>query len=230
VRPGPSIARFAHDHTVRYRDAPWTRVRIRPGGLNAMTTHAASRRARLAAALTLLLAGGTAQAEAAPRTPTALRAPLTGHASVTRQLQHAGHRLAGDRTVSMARRVKRLRGDRLTRAEASDLLRLPLGELRREHRALRRELRRLRRLAHQGSTAPNVPPVLQSIAQCESGGNPAAIGGGGSFRGKYQFDYGTWASVGGSGDPAAAPEAEQDRRAAALYARAGPSPWPVCGG
>ncbi len=50
-----------------------------------------------------------------------------------------------------------------------------------------------------------------------------------SFRGKYQFDYGTWARVGGSGDPAAAPEAEQDRRAAMLYARAGSSPWPVCG-
>ena len=66
---------------------------------------------------------------------------------------------------------------------------------------------------------------LQSIAACESGGNPRAVGGGGTFRGKYQFDYGTWARVGGSGDPAAAPEAEQDRRAAAmLYARAGSSP------
>ena len=64
-----------------------------------------------------------------------------------------------------------------------------------------------------------VPGVLQSIAACESGGNPRAVGGGGTFRGKYQFDYGTWAGVGGSGDPAAAPEAEQDRRAALLYAR-----------
>ena len=74
-----------------------------------------------------------------------------------------------------------------------------------------------------------VPPALQAIAACESGGNPRAIGGGGAYRGKYQFDYGTWASVGGSGDPAAAPEAEQDRRAALLYARAGSSPWPSCG-
>lgn len=70
---------------------------------------------------------------------------------------------------------------------------------------------------------------MQSIAQCESGGNPGAVGGGGQFRGKYQFTYGTWQSVGGSGDPAAAPEAEQDRRAAQLYAREGSSPWPVCG-
>ena len=56
-----------------------------------------------------------------------------------------------------------------------------------------------------------------------------AIGGGGLYRGKYQFDLETWASVGGSGDPAAASEAEQDMRAAMLYARAGAAPWPVCG-
>ena len=74
-----------------------------------------------------------------------------------------------------------------------------------------------------------IPSHLAAIAQCESGGNPRAIGGGGAFRGKYQFDYGTWASVGGSGDPAAAPEGEQDMRAALLYARAGATPWPVCG-
>lgn len=70
---------------------------------------------------------------------------------------------------------------------------------------------------------------LQAIAECESGGNPGAIGGGGQFRGKYQFTYATWASVGGSGDPALAPEAEQDRRAAMLLASSGSSPWPVCG-
>jgi hypothetical protein len=72
-------------------------------------------------------------------------------------------------------------------------------------------------------------PQLQAIAACESGGNPSAIGGGGAYRGKYQFDYGTWASVGGSGDPAAAPESEQDARAAMLLQRSGTSPWPVCG-
>lgn len=102
---------------------------------------------------------------------------------------------------------------------------------RRERRSRRRaEKRRARRGggSQAGGSAP-VSPVLQAIAQCESGGNPRAIGGGGAYRGKYQFDYGTWAAVGGSGDPAAAPEAEQDRRAATLYARAGSSPWPVCG-
>lgn len=71
--------------------------------------------------------------------------------------------------------------------------------------------------------------TLDSIGACESGGDPTAVSADGSYRGKYQFDYGTWASVGGSGDPAAAPEAEQDYRAALLYAQSGSSPWPVCG-
>jgi hypothetical protein len=71
--------------------------------------------------------------------------------------------------------------------------------------------------------------TLEAIAACESGGDPTTVSSDGTYRGKYQFDYGTWASVGGSGDPAAAPEAEQDYRAALLYAQAGSSPWPVCG-
>src|SRR3954469_3076372 len=90
-----------------------------------------------------------------------------------------------------------------------------------------KEIRRKR--AARQAAAPAASPALEAIAACESGGNPSAIGGGGAFRGKYQFDYGTWASVGGSGDPAAAPEGEQDRRAAMLLARSGSSPWPVCG-
>jgi peptidoglycan hydrolase-like protein with peptidoglycan-binding domain len=76
-------------------------------------------------------------------------------------------------------------------------------------------------------TAPS--GSLQRIARCESGGNPRAIGGGGRYRGKYQFSRATWRAVGGSGDPAAAPEAEQDQRAAALLARSGTAQWPVCG-
>jgi Transglycosylase-like domain len=71
--------------------------------------------------------------------------------------------------------------------------------------------------------------TLEAIAACESGGDPTIVSADGSYRGKYQFSFGTWASVGGSGDPAAASEAEQDYRAALLYASAGSSPWPVCG-
>jgi peptidoglycan hydrolase-like protein with peptidoglycan-binding domain len=72
--------------------------------------------------------------------------------------------------------------------------------------------------------------TLQRIAQCESGGNPAAVSADGTYRGKYQFDRQTWREMGGTGDPAAAPEAEQDRIAAQLLAQRGTAPWPVCGG
>jgi peptidoglycan hydrolase-like protein with peptidoglycan-binding domain len=86
-------------------------------------------------------------------------------------------------------------------------------------------------LAGAAAPAAAAPPSgqLQKIAQCESGGNPRAIGGGGRYRGKYQFSRETWAAIGGSGDPAAAPEAEQDRRAAQLLAQSGTGQWPVCG-
>ncbi len=74
-----------------------------------------------------------------------------------------------------------------------------------------------------------VSPQLQAIAACESGGDPRAVSANGTYRGKYQFSTATWQAVGGSGDPAAAPEAEQDKRAAILMARSGPGQWPVCG-
>ncbi len=71
--------------------------------------------------------------------------------------------------------------------------------------------------------------TLESIASCESGGDPTAVSSDGTYRGLYQFDFGTWESVGGQGDPAAASAAEQSYRAALLYSRSGSSPWPVCG-
>jgi hypothetical protein len=77
------------------------------------------------------------------------------------------------------------------------------------------------------------PGSLQAIAQCESGGDPSAIGGGGAFRGKYQFMQSTWDNVAPEGyagvDPATAPESVQDKAAANLLAQSGTSPWPVCG-
>jgi len=98
-----------------------------------------------------------------------------------------------------------------------------------EQKAAVRRHRAAKRRAHKRAHGSTASPTMQRIAACESGGNPHAIGGGGTYRGKYQFDRPTWASVGGTGDPAAAPEAEQDRRAAMLYARVGRSAWPVCG-
>ena len=71
--------------------------------------------------------------------------------------------------------------------------------------------------------------LLERIAECESGGDPTAVSADGRYRGKYQFSRATWRAMGGTGDPAAAPEEEQDRRAALLMRRQGPSAWPVCG-
>ncbi len=70
---------------------------------------------------------------------------------------------------------------------------------------------------------------LRSIASCESHGNPRAIGGGGAYRGMYQFSFTTWAVVGGRGDPVAASRSEQTWRAWLLLRRHGSGHWPVCG-
>jgi resuscitation-promoting factor RpfB len=80
-----------------------------------------------------------------------------------------------------------------------------------------------------GGSPVRVPAALQRIAQCESGGDPHAISPDGTYRGKYQFSRETWSAMGGHGDPARASEAEQDRRALALYRARGLSPWPACG-
>lgn len=102
-------------------------------------------------------------------------------------------------------------------------------EVRKLRAARRAELRKRRREAFATLPGGVTMATLDAIAACESGGDPTAVSSGGTYRGKYQFDYGTWESVGGHGDPAAASEAEQDYRAALLYSRAGSSPWPVCG-
>lgn len=67
-----------------------------------------------------------------------------------------------------------------------------------------------------------------ALADCESGGNPRAVNPAGYY-GLYQFDLGTWGSVGGSGLPTSAPAAEQTYRAKLLYQQRGRSPWPTCG-
>ncbi|MGH2900490.1 MAG: transglycosylase family protein [Solirubrobacteraceae bacterium] len=135
--------------------------------------------------------------------------------------------------MHFARKLGHLRHDPMTRGERrarrTALHSFTLDEMRRSTKRQARAVRRAR--AHRFGGAPNVaiPPVLESIARCESHGNPRAISPGGTYRGKYQFSFSTWASVGGNGDPAAASETEQDRRAAILYRTGGPGHWPVCG-
>jgi hypothetical protein len=101
----------------------------------------------------------------------------------------------------------------------------------RKKREAREEEEKAREEAEQFAQLPGGVSMgaLEAIAACESGGNPEAVSSGGTYRGLFQFDQGTWESVGGHGDPAAAPAAEQEYRAALLYSEAGSSPWPVCG-
>jgi hypothetical protein len=195
----------------------------------------------LAGAALALPAAADANADGPPPR-VLLRAPLAQDVSLATaaRVQRAGR--LRERAVHLARALDRAQGRRVR-----------VGDERRrvDDRAVPRLRDRVRTLHHRLTatrtpatpaatpTAPapaTTPPAsapsgtLQAIAACESGGSPSAVGGGGSYRGKYQFDQQTWESVGGTGDPAAASEAEQDQRAAALYAREGTTAWPTCGG
>ncbi len=95
--------------------------------------------------------------------------------------------------------------------------------------ARRAKLRRERRKLFASLPGGVSQATLDAIGACESGGDPTVVSSDGTYRGKYQFDYGTWESVGGSRRPRGSLRAEQDYRAALLYAQSGSSPWPVCG-
>ena len=103
-------------------------------------------------------------------------------------------------------------------------------EARRQMRTATRRAARGARPEPPSTAGVAVSPELEAIAACESGGDPGAISSDGAYRGKYQFSPATWQALGGSGDPAAAPEPEQDRRAAMLYAQSGGGQWPACAG
>jgi len=196
------------------------------------------RSTRALAALTAVAAAGTPTAialaaepdapdPAAPATrvaPDALTPDFAGDTTMRQQMRrHARERLVA-RYVRTARRH-----DHRPSARA---LGWSNGRLRREIHRLNHPPKSKPKPATGGAAGPagGAPTGhLAAIAQCESGGNPRAIGGGGTYRGMYQFSYETWQAVGGTGDPAAASVAEQTKRAQILYAQAGPGQWPVCG-
>jgi hypothetical protein len=200
------------------------------------TSNTGARLRAIGATAALLAVPATAQAAPDADDPpsprqTALRAPVAGHVTVAGQMRAHQRAERQERLIRvatrMSRRAVRARDERAPRGYGATLRGEAPAALRDEIARQRRRLRAARREREMARVA--VPPQLEAIAACESGGDPRAIGGGGLYRGKYQFDHATWASVGGSGDPAAASEAEQDMRAALLYARAGAAPWPVCG-
>ena len=165
-----------------------------------------------------LLAPPAAFAAAKPTAP-ALHPPLAGHRTVAGQMQaERTENVQDDLTARAVRLARKLdvpprMERRRARGRSPERLRTRISAL--EQRV-------------QAERQPPASPVLEAIAQCESGGDPATDTGNG-FYGKYQFDLQTWQAIGGTGNPAQASEAEQDQRAAALYAQAGASPWPVCG-
>ena len=188
------------------------------------------------AALAVPAGAAIADAGAASRTatPPTIDVALPGpHDTVRAKLNAAVRPPLVDDVVRLARAKARLRDRRLRDGYRDAVATWSPRRLRAERRDLGAELRRLRaerRSATPAGGGSTASAGLEAIAACESGGDPGAVDASGTYRGKYQFDMQTWQSVGGTGDPAAAPEAEQDRRAAILYARAGSSPWPACSG
>ena len=167
----------------------------------------------------------------------ALAAPFAGHLTMTAQMRAERREVLVERLtpriIRTERKSARVKGVEFSQRTQERRLRGDSPkELRTQLKASRRELRRAKSggaAAETGQAAAGAaPPHLEAIAACESGGNPSTDTGNG-FYGKYQVTQSTWESVGGTGNPAAASEAEQDARAAQLYAQQGSSPWPVCG-
>jgi hypothetical protein len=71
----------------------------------------------------------------------------------------------------------------------------------------------------------------RQTAECESGGDPKAIGGGGTYRGAFQFMKSTWRTSPKSpgGDPIDYDYRTQAVVAVMLKREMGSSPWPNCG-
>ena len=168
------------------------------------------RLALLAALLVLPFAASDAQAGGSHRAAKIVRESGSSVKEVQRALDIAADGIYGPQTKRAVRRFQRRNGLTVDGIAGPQTLRA-LG------------------LIGDGGQARSTSETLERIAQCESGGNPRAVSANGRYFGKYQFSKATWRSVGGSGNPAKASEAEQDRRALILYRRAGATPWPSCG-
>jgi hypothetical protein len=77
---------------------------------------------------------------------------------------------------------------------------------------------------------------LAQLRICESHDNYEAVSAGGTYRGAYQFNRGTWDRLARDHfpwlegvDPATVEPWWQDAMAKALWSESGPSSWPHCG-
>jgi peptidoglycan hydrolase-like protein with peptidoglycan-binding domain len=168
----------------------------------------------LAVAMTTVAAGGALAEDASSPQPAS--APASGLAAVQQRLGVAADGVNGPVTRAAVRRFQRAHGLIVDGIVGPQTL-AALG------------LSGAAAAPAASAASTDSGTTLASIAQCESGGNPSAVSASGHYRGKYQFTRATWRALGGSGDPADASEAEQDRRAAQLLAARGTAPWPVCG-
>jgi len=172
----------------------------------------------LLASLTVMVGA----AAAAPSTTTPGSSSQTTTQAVQQALGIAADGVYGPQTRAAVKAFQRAHGLLVDGVAGSQTLAaLGIAEGRSETQAL---------AARSASTSTTDSALLQRIAQCESGGDPTAVSAGGTYRGKYQFSVASWRAVGGTGDPAAASAAEQDKRAALLLQAQGESAWPVCSG
>ena len=169
----------------------------------------------------------------APTAPAALAATASdtttpqAPVATTAAAHIVAHRKAAGRNVRLARIRAHRTGRKFRIATyARHAKARSLEDLQHSNRRLRFVLNELYR---EHTLVARLRPTLRAIAACESGHNPHAVGGGGTYRGLFQFNASAWTAAGGSGDPARASVREQYLRAAITYARRGAEPWPICG-
>jgi hypothetical protein len=107
-----------------------------------------------------------------------------------------------------------------------------------KRQAAKGHTRRAHWLRHRRARIRLIAPYrwwLGTTGACESGTTTSlqagltAVSKGGTYRGRYQFDWSSWEAAGGHGDPAAANWIEQAVRAVRWRQIRGISGWPVCG-
>ncbi len=202
---------------------PWLESKRRSRTRRAEARKARSRGRRrragaLVAAATLTFAAGGAVAHDRASTSAAVRSAGSSVSALQSALGIPADGIYGPQTRAAVRRYQRAHGLAVD-GIAGPVTLASLGLSGSGSRTTKRP-------AGTGVSAPSA--ILAKIARCESGGDPTAVSPDGRYRGKYQFSRATWRALGGRGDPAAAPEALQDRLAAKLLASSGTSPWPNC--
>jgi peptidoglycan hydrolase-like protein with peptidoglycan-binding domain len=181
----------------------------------------------LAVALSTVAAGGAFAQDAATPQATSAQNPATVRA-VQQKLGVTADGVYGPRTRAAVKRFQRRSGLTVDGVVGPQTL-AALGLAAPQPSSTADETSDEAGSGGSGASSGSADATLARIAQCESGGDPTAISADGTYRGKYQFDRETWQQMGGTGDPAEAPEAEQDRIAAKLLAARGTAPWPKCG-